>query len=213
MTNKQTIRECAEATRAHVEALDRIHLLLVSRVHKAIADNLAEVINGMEITATKLETELAATPAQHTHATRHEERVCEAEAEEREAKRQRLEQEHILDAEARSVTNEPAQADEAFHTCGCADAECKADHGPTFTGCTRQATHTLYRIDMADNQGTRFCDACAEDACKSGLFWDGTNDPEDEDPICGSCGEPASKHSNGADDFSHCPDGRKDGAQ
>jgi len=31
-------------------------------------------------------------------------------------------------------------------------------------------------------------------------------EPTDEDdPICCSCGEPASKHSNGADDFSHCP--------
>ena len=35
---------------------------------------------------------------------------------------------------------------------------------------------------------------------------DEDEDEDEVDPICGSCGEPASKHSNGGDDFSHCPD-------
>ena len=44
--------------------------------------------------------------------------------------------------------------------------------------CTRKASVTLWRIDMEDITGTRFCDACAEDAMEAGVF---TDEPDDED--------------------------------
>ena len=47
--------------------------------------------------------------------------------------------------------------------------------------CTRKASATLYRIDMEDNSGTRFCEECASDAMVSGVFTDELGKTEDED--------------------------------
>lgn len=57
-------------------------------------------------------------------------------------------------------------------TCQCGDPMCPVPHGrETCEGrCTDTADITLYRVDMLDETGTRFCAACAEDAMDSGLF-------------------------------------------
>lgn len=52
--------------------------------------------------------------------------------------------------------------------CECADRGC-----PFHTGldhCVRTATDVLYRCDMEDRTGTRFCRPCADDADESGLY-------------------------------------------
>jgi hypothetical protein len=52
--------------------------------------------------------------------------------------------------------------------CECYDKECSAHKG---TNCKRESrTKTLYRIDMEDKTGTRFCDDCESDALESGLY-------------------------------------------
>lgn len=59
---------------------------------------------------------------------------------------------------------------EKFGTlCECADGKC-----PVHTGhdCTALSTCTLYRSDMDDKSGVRFCEACAADAMESGVFTD-----------------------------------------
>lgn len=56
-------------------------------------------------------------------------------------------------------------------TCCCADRHCPAHEGSS--RCDFKATTTLWRVDM-DGGSLEFCEACAEDAMKSGLF---TDDP------------------------------------
>jgi len=76
--------------------------------------------------------------------------------------------------------------------CECSDPRCPAHY--SVSDCKGVGNQVLYRIDMEDNSGTAFCDACAEDAMDSGLFWDGENDPADDDDDncdcvpCSNCG-------------------------
>jgi len=53
--------------------------------------------------------------------------------------------------------------------CQCFDSVC---HRPEVGQCKDKATQTLWRIDMSDVFGTRFCAECAEDAMQSGLLTD-----------------------------------------
>jgi len=57
-------------------------------------------------------------------------------------------------------------------TCECSDPQCPVHDGKP--ECSYQAKQTLYRIDMEDMSGTRFCRRCAEDAYSSGVFSDST---------------------------------------
>ena len=50
--------------------------------------------------------------------------------------------------------------------CQCCDKGCPCCHG----SCSNAGTHTLYRMDMADETGTLMCDGCGDDAFASGLF-------------------------------------------
>ena len=52
--------------------------------------------------------------------------------------------------------------------CECSDLGCPTNHGPK--ECRAQAEARLFRVDMEDNDGTNFCELCAEDAMESGLF-------------------------------------------
>jgi hypothetical protein len=52
--------------------------------------------------------------------------------------------------------------------CECSDPGCPVHKGTA--DCRWSASRLLYRVDMEDNTGTAMCDACAEDAFKSGLF-------------------------------------------
>jgi hypothetical protein len=52
--------------------------------------------------------------------------------------------------------------------CECSDKGCAAHTGAS--NCEQVATTTLYRGDMDDHTGTRFCSACADDAMESCLF-------------------------------------------
>jgi phage/plasmid primase-like uncharacterized protein len=56
------------------------------------------------------------------------------------------------------------------HNCECADTHCPEHPGLACGHRTR--TRTLFRVDMHDVRGTRFCAACADDAMQSGLFHD-----------------------------------------
>ena len=47
--------------------------------------------------------------------------------------------------------------------------------------CTRKATMTLWRVDMEDVSGTRFCEECGSDAMDAGVFTDELEDDSDED--------------------------------
>lgn len=59
------------------------------------------------------------------------------------------------------------------HNCECSDPGCPVHEGKD---CNRHGrTKTLYRIDMEDATGTRFCKDCADDAYESGLFDDRPN--------------------------------------
>ena len=60
------------------------------------------------------------------------------------------------------------------------DTECEcSDYGCECLGqCHAKATQTLYRIDMDDSEGTRFCDVCSTDAFDSGVFTDCADDCE-----------------------------------
>ena len=61
-------------------------------------------------------------------------------------------------------------------TCECADPGCVAHPGRAT--CSKPATAVLYRVDMDDMSGTRFCDWCEADAYGSGLFTDGRDDDD-----------------------------------
>lgn len=50
--------------------------------------------------------------------------------------------------------------------CECTDPGCPCCKGH----CPKKGALTLYRVDIHDVTGTRFCAGCAEDAWKSGLF-------------------------------------------
>lgn len=50
--------------------------------------------------------------------------------------------------------------------CQCSDPGCPVCHGH----CSNPARTNLLRIDMADEGGTLFCNACADDALASGVF-------------------------------------------
>ena len=52
--------------------------------------------------------------------------------------------------------------------CECSDPACPNCEGR----CTMPSDVILYRVDMDDETGTAFCEECAEDAYKSGLFTD-----------------------------------------
>lgn len=57
--------------------------------------------------------------------------------------------------------------------CECFDQDCAEGH----TGqCINRAGMTLWRIDMEDQTGTRFCRVCAKDAMESGLFTEEVED-------------------------------------
>lgn len=66
-------------------------------------------------------------------------------------------------------------SDKELDTCECSDPQCPACFGQ----CTNPATVTLYRIDMQDETGTRFCEDCASDAMDADVFR--TEEDEDED--------------------------------
>lgn len=52
--------------------------------------------------------------------------------------------------------------------CECADHNCPAHQGGD---CNLIGmVETLYCTDMHDETGTKFCRACADDACESGVF-------------------------------------------
>lgn len=53
--------------------------------------------------------------------------------------------------------------------CECGDPLCPV-HG--MTDCDKKAEAHLFRIDTEDEDGTMFCEACAEDAMRTGLFID-----------------------------------------
>ena len=52
--------------------------------------------------------------------------------------------------------------------CECADPGCLGH--VKVSKCTYGAWSTVYRIDMADETGTRMCETCAGDALESGVF-------------------------------------------
>ncbi len=52
--------------------------------------------------------------------------------------------------------------------CECADPGCNECGGL----CENAPSRRLYRIDMDDETGTAFCQACAADADDCGLFSD-----------------------------------------
>lgn len=63
--------------------------------------------------------------------------------------------------------------------CECADPGCDAHTSKE--DCREYASTILYRIDMEDNSGTAFCEACAADAIGSGVFTDELDDDIDDD--------------------------------
>lgn len=67
--------------------------------------------------------------------------------------------------------------------CGCFDPGCAhpSESGRHTNQCTRKASTTLWRVDMNDQDGTRFCDECADDAMESGLFCGLDEDGDEED--------------------------------
>ena len=54
--------------------------------------------------------------------------------------------------------------------CECSDPGCPVHKGAS--ACSLPTVHgaILYRSDMDDRNGTRFCGKCAADALDSGLF-------------------------------------------
>lgn len=62
-------------------------------------------------------------------------------------------------------------------TCECEDRQCPHCGG----SCHCDAATVLYRVDMDDVQGTRFCAECASDAWESGLYTDSDDDDSDDD--------------------------------
>jgi hypothetical protein len=57
--------------------------------------------------------------------------------------------------------------------CECSDPGCPAHKGKS--SCERKANQTLWRVDMDDESGTRFCQRCADDAFDAGVFTDEAN--------------------------------------
>jgi hypothetical protein len=66
--------------------------------------------------------------------------------------------------------------------CECSDPGCEhpCEPGRHTNQCTSKATCTLWRVDMEDVSGTRFCDDCASDAMDAGIFTDEPDEDEDE---------------------------------
>lgn len=55
--------------------------------------------------------------------------------------------------------------------CECYDRADKHPHISAFNAqCTNKAACTLFRTNIEDNTGTRFCNHCADDAMSSGFF-------------------------------------------
>ena len=54
--------------------------------------------------------------------------------------------------------------------CECADSGCPMHLGTDCDSSESENLTILYRVDMTDYTGTRFCDGCADDAFESGLF-------------------------------------------
>lgn len=52
--------------------------------------------------------------------------------------------------------------------CQCSDSGCPVHRSNS--ACARRAVHTLYRIDMHDIRGARFCEDCGTDAMEAGVF-------------------------------------------
>lgn len=52
--------------------------------------------------------------------------------------------------------------------CECGDPYCPVHYREVT--CPLPPTQTLYRIDLEDETGMRFCDGCADDAWESGVF-------------------------------------------
>lgn len=52
--------------------------------------------------------------------------------------------------------------------CECADPGCPVHEGSS--ACKHPGVLILYRVDMHDETGTAFCNDCADDAERSGLF-------------------------------------------
>jgi hypothetical protein len=65
--------------------------------------------------------------------------------------------------------------------CECADAGCAVHVG--VSDCRELATTILYRVDMQDETGTAFCEACADDAMESGVFTDLWDTQEEREAI------------------------------
>lgn len=68
--------------------------------------------------------------------------------------------------------------------CQCADKHCAAHRG--WSGCTNEATQTLYRIDRSpkghnEDSATDFCQPCAEDAMDTGVYSD--DDPNEFEQV------------------------------
>lgn len=56
-------------------------------------------------------------------------------------------------------------------TCECEDGACQAYRHVTAAGrCAESVAKTLYRVDMDDHDGVRFCSGCADDASEAGVF-------------------------------------------
>lgn len=53
-------------------------------------------------------------------------------------------------------------------TCECADKLCPVHNGKS--SCEKNSVTTLYRVDMEDHTGTKFCRGCADDSLESDLF-------------------------------------------
>jgi hypothetical protein len=69
------------------------------------------------------------------------------------------------------------------NNCECADKGCKAHEG--MSACHNRAKIVLYRVDMDDMTGTKFCDDCAEDAFDSGLFTEFSPEEQEMDTLVG----------------------------
>jgi len=53
--------------------------------------------------------------------------------------------------------------------CECSDPGCSEHQGRE--KCPGSAVVTVFRSDMVDELGTEMCEACAEDALDSGVFY------------------------------------------
>jgi hypothetical protein len=57
------------------------------------------------------------------------------------------------------------------HHCECCDPMCPEHRGASCGRDGRRAIlRLLFRVDMEDTTGMAFCEGCADDAIKSGLF-------------------------------------------